>query len=157
MALIVIHFLLALAWTAVTGVFTLPNFLLGFGVAWVGLLLIRDQSGMTRYMSRTWQAAGLAVLFLVELIKSSWAIALMVAQPRLNLAPGIVSYPLQVRSDVEITLLANLITLTPGTLSVDVSEDRSVLFIHAVDCSDPDQMRKDIANGFERKIIEVFQ
>ncbi len=64
---------------------------------------------------------------------------------------------MKVDRDFEITLLANLITLTPGTLSVDVSEDRQVLYVHAIDCSDPDETRRDIAEGFERKIMEAFR
>ena len=65
-------------------------------------------------------------------------------------------YTLCRKSDVEITLLANMITLTPGTLSVDVSDDRSTLYVHALECSDADGIRRDIANGFERKIREAF-
>jgi multicomponent Na+:H+ antiporter subunit E len=75
----------------------------------------------------------------------------------MELRPGIFAYPLKVDRNFEITLLANLITLTPGTLSVDVSSDRKTLFVHAIDCSDPDQTRRDIADGFERKILEAFR
>ena len=67
-----------------------------------------------------------------------------------------IAYPLTVKSDWEISLLANLITLTPGTLSVDVSEDRSTLYVHAIDCSDVEAARRDIAEGFEKKIMEAF-
>ena len=67
------------------------------------------------------------------------------------------AYRLKVDRNFEITLLANLITLTPGTLSVDVSEDRRTLYVHALDCSDPDRLRRSIADGFERKIREAFQ
>lgn len=80
-----------------------------------------------------------------------------VIRPRMDLKPGIFAFPLTVESDFEITLLANMITLTPGTLSVDVSDDRRTLFVHALDCSDPDATRRDIANGFERKIMEAFR
>jgi multicomponent Na+:H+ antiporter subunit E len=59
--------------------------------------------------------------------------------------------------DFEITLLANLITLTPGTLSVDVSDDRRLLFVHAIDCPDADKAVRDIRDGFERKILEAFR
>jgi multicomponent Na+:H+ antiporter subunit E len=157
MTLIVIHLLLALAWTAVTGSFTPANFVLGFVLAGFCLWLVRAESGLMAYIVRTRRAAGLAWLFLIELIKSAWSVARIVARRNMNLAPGIVAYPLRVQSDVEIALLANLITLTPGTLSVDVSQDRSVLYIHAIDCSDPDGMRAGIADGFERRIMEVFQ
>ena len=81
----------------------------------------------------------------------------MVLSPNMNLKPGIFAYRLKVDRDFEITLLANLITLTPGTLSVDVSEDRQYLYIHAIDCSDPDATRKDISDGFERRILEAFR
>jgi multicomponent Na+:H+ antiporter subunit E len=47
--------------------------------------------------------------------------------------------------------------LTPGTLSVDVSPDRRTLFVHAIDCSDVEKCRRDIAEGFERAIIEAFR
>lgn len=157
MTLFVIHLLLALAWSAVTGVFTLPNLVLGFLIGWASLHLIRNPAGRAGYMRRSWYAARLAWLFIIELVKSSWAVARMAVRPDMGLSPGIIAYPLQVQSDVEITLLANLITLTPGTLSVDVSEDRRILYIHSVDCTDPEQMRKDIADGFERKVREVFQ
>ena len=70
---------------------------------------------------------------------------------------GIFAFPLTVDRDFEITLLANLITLTPGTLSVDVSEDRRFLYVHALDCSDPAGTKRDIANGFEKKIMEAFR
>ena len=74
-----------------------------------------------------------------------------------NSKPGIFAYPLKVDRDFEITLLANLITLTPGTLSVDVSDDRRLLFVHAIDCSDADKAVRDIRDGFERKILEAFR
>ena len=82
---------------------------------------------------------------------------MLVLSPKMDLKPGIFAYPLKVDRDFEITLLANLITLTPGTLSVDVSDDRRILYVHALDCSDPDQTRRDIAEGFERKIMEAFR
>jgi hypothetical protein len=81
----------------------------------------------------------------------------MVLSPRMDLKPGIIAYPLKVDRDFEITILANLITLTPGTLSVDVSDDRRILYVHAMDASDPEATKRDIAEGFERKIMEAFR
>jgi len=75
----------------------------------------------------------------------------------MDIKPGIFAFPLTVDRDFEITLLANLITLTPGTLSVDVSDDRRTLYVHALDCSNPQAARKAIAEGFERKIMEAFR
>ncbi|MCG8349308.1 MAG: Na+/H+ antiporter subunit E, partial [Chloroflexales bacterium] len=76
--------------------------------------------------------------------------------PRAKLRPGIIAVPLDVTSDVEITMLANIITLTPGTLSLDVSDDRKVLYVHAIDVGDPDTFRQSIKGGLERAVREVF-
>jgi multicomponent Na+:H+ antiporter subunit E len=99
----------------------------------------------------------LFLLFIYELVLSAWRVAVIVLSPRMDLKPGIIAYPLKVDRDFEITMLANLITLTPGTLSVDVSDDRRILYVHAIDASDPDATKRDIAEGFERKIMEAFR
>ncbi|MEX0408125.1 Na+/H+ antiporter subunit E [Aquibium sp. LZ166] len=157
MTIYLINILLALAWVAVTGSATISNFLFGFVLGAGALYLIREQAGSLGYFRRTRRVVSLFALFLYELVLSSWRVAVLVVQPRMDLKPGIFAYPLKVDREFEITLLANLITLTPGTLSVDVSEDRRFLYVHALDCSDPDQTRLDIANGFERKIMEAFR
>ena len=149
--------LLALIWVLVTGAFTLPNALLGFGLGALALYLMRETAGSLGYFSRGRRMLSLAVLFAKELLLSGWRVAVLVLQPRMPLKPGIFAYPLRLERDFEITLLANLITLTPGTLSVDVSLDRKTLFVHAIDCSDPDQTKADIAQGFEAKIMEAFR
>ena len=71
--------------------------------------------------------------------------------------PAIIALPLEVQKEGEIMLLANLISLTPGTLSVDVSTDRSTLYIHAMDVDDPDALRQEIRDGFERRILDVME
>jgi multicomponent Na+:H+ antiporter subunit E len=157
MILSLVNILLALAWAAVTGSFTLGNLILGFVLAAATLYLIREQVGSLGYFDRARRVAALGLLFLYELLLSGVRVALLVINPRMEIRPGIFAYPLKVDRDFEITLLANLITLTPGTLSVDVSEDRRYLYVHALDCSDPEQIRRDIAEGFERKIMEAFR
>ncbi len=157
MNLFLVNVLLALAWAAVSGSFSLGNLIFGFVLAALALSLIREQVGSVGYFSRLRRVTSLFLLFFYELIQSAVRVAILVIQPDMKLKPGIIAYDLKVDRDLEITLLANLITLTPGTLSVDVSADRSTLYIHALDCSDPDQIRKDIADGFERKILEAFR
>ena len=157
MSLFLVNVLLALAWSAVTGSFTFLNFAFGFVLAIFALSLIREQVGSVGYFSRARRVISLFLLFVYELILSAWKVAVLVLSPRMELKPGIFAYPLRVDRDFEITILANLITLTPGTLSVDVSEDRRTLYVHAIDASDPDRARRDIAEGFERKIMEAFR
>ncbi len=159
MMFLLLVILLSLSWAAVTGSFTLMNLLLGGVIGAAATLLIRDRVDRPFILRRLFRAARLALLFFYELILSAWRVAVLVASPNMHskLHPGIFAYPLTVTTDQQITLLANLITLTPGTLSVDVSEDRTVLFVHAIDLTDKDETIRSIREGFEAKIIEVFE
>ena len=157
MNLFLANVLLALAWGAVSGSFGVLNLAFGFVLGALALSIIREQVGSVGYFSRLRRIASLMVLFIYELVLSATRVAILVTRRDMNLKPGIIAYPLKVDRDMEITLLANLITLTPGTLSVDVSADHKTLYIHALDCSDPDGIRADIADGFERKILEAFR
>ena len=105
---------------------------------------------------RPFRIARLFVAFLWEFARSVLRVAGMVIRPRLRITPRFFEFPLTVKSDFEITLLANMITLTPGTLTADISDDRSRLLVHAIDCPDPEAARREIANGFERLIREAF-
>lgn len=157
MNLYLVNVLMALVWAAVTGSFSPINIIFGFALGALALSLIREQVGSMGYFSRSRRVLSLMLLFIYELVLSAIRVAILVLTPDMKLKPGIFAFPLRVDRDFEITLLANLITLTPGTLSVDVSDDRRFLYVHALDCSDPDQTREDIADGFERKIMEAFR
>ena len=75
----------------------------------------------------------------------------------MDLKPGIFAYPLRSTRDFEITLLANLITLTPGHAVGRRLGRPATLYVHALDCSDAEGADRDIADGFERKILEAFR
>ncbi|MDQ1197975.1 Na+/H+ antiporter subunit E [Agrobacterium sp. SORGH_AS 787] len=157
MTLFLIGSLFVIIWLAISASYTLANLLLGIVIAALSLGLIRHQ--IVRSDSRRVHVIpllSLVVLFIKELALSAWTVARLVVRPKIELKPGIFAYPLTVQGDFEIALLANLITLTPGTLSVDVTDDRKTLYVHALDCSDVEATRKSIAAGFERKIMEAF-
>ncbi len=157
MKLFLANIVLGLAWGAVTGSFEALNLVFGFLLGTLALILIRERVDTGSYFGRVARIADLAWLFVVELIKSAVNVAITVLRPRLDLRPGIIAYPLTVDRDFEITLLANLITLTPGTLSVDVSADRRILYIHCIDVPDAAATIADIRDGFERKILGAFR
>ncbi len=157
MTVIIINMLLAMAWALVTGSFTVINLIFGFVISGLLLTLIREQIGSVHHFRRVRAVAVLAFTFVWELIKSSVSVAIIVLSPWRKLRPAIIAFPLDVQRDSEITLLANLITLTPGTLSMDVSPDRKTLFIHAIDATDTDEIIADIKSSFERKIERIFQ
>lgn len=151
--------ILALIWAGISGNFTGLNLLFGGLIGAVAVLILREALSGPRSSRRIRRVVSLAVLFVYELMVSAVRVALVVIRPDMSKAvrPAIIAVPLTVKSDAEITLLANLITLTPGTLSVDVSADKSVLYVHALCMDDRDAMIADIANGFEKKIREVFE
>jgi multicomponent Na+:H+ antiporter subunit E len=147
--------LLALTWIALTGSFTIANLLFGLALTFFILWLVRGPSPAAQSF-RFRHCVGLLLLFVRELVVSAWRVAVLVVSPKMDLKPGIFAYPLKGRTDFEITMLANLVTLTPGTLSVDVSPDRRTLYVHAIDCADPEQTIRDIKQSFERRIVETF-
>jgi len=156
-ALVVI--VLALVWVTITGNFNELNLLLGAAIGASALWFVREQIARPDLLRRIRRVLALVLLFFYELALSAVRVAILVLSPDLKskLKPGIIAFPLTAKTDHEITLLANLITLTPGTLSVDVSEDRKFIYVHAISVPDKEALIKDIATGFEAKIIEVYK
>lgn len=104
-------------------------------------------------MLRRLLAIGDLLMYLVaQVIASSLRVAWDVVTPRARRRPGIVMVPLDLKTDQQITFLALLVTLTPGTLSLDVSTDRRSLYVHSMFASDPDRVRHTVKRGFERRI-----
>ena len=156
-SLLSLNLILALFWIAVTGSPTALNFLLGVALSAGVIWLARVRLGADIYFRRLGAWWRLLLTFVLELVKSTWAVVKLAWAPGQRYTTAFVAVPLQVKSDVEITLLANLITLTPGTLTVDVSSDRSTLYIHALDAPDLEALRADIATGFEKQVREAAQ
>lgn len=151
--------ILALTWAGMSGNFSGLNLLFGGLIGGVAVLLLRQSLAGRHGLRRMRRVLSLTGLFLYELMASAVRVAMVVMRPDMSrvLRPAIIAVPLNVQSDAEITLLANMITLTPGTLSVDVSADKSVLYVHALSLDDREAMIADIANGFEKKVREVFE
>jgi multicomponent Na+:H+ antiporter subunit E len=154
----VLNLLLSLAWVAISGDVSLGNLVIGFGLGLVVLFFTRRIVGQPTYLLRLWRALNLLSFFVWELILANLRVAYDVLTPGYHLRPGVVAIPLDARTDMEITLLANMITLTPGSFSLDVSADRRVLYVHTMYLDeDVDEFRRKIKNGFERRILEVLR
>lgn len=106
------------------------------------------------FLRRSWGWVALGGLFIRELILSVVDVGMTVLFPARLRESAILAIPLDVKSDAGITLLANLVTLTPGTTSLHVSEDRSTLYVHVLSVS-PDTVQQ-IKDGFERRVMEVL-
>lgn len=97
----------------------------------------------------------LALLFCKELAKSVQDVVLNVLKPQRVTSSAIVAVPLDVQSELGIALLANMITLTPGTTSLHISDDKKCLYIHVMNYSE--NVVNDIKQGFERRILKVLR
>jgi len=97
-----------------------------------------------------------ATTFAVELAKSTWATLRAVLGPADKLRPAILAVPLDVRSPAGAVLFANMVTLTPGTTSLDISADGKMLFVHAIDAPDPAATIAEMKTSLESKVREVL-
>jgi multicomponent Na+:H+ antiporter subunit E len=142
-----------------TGAFTFANFAIGFVISTLALWLISSPADVTliRYLTRFLRFIGFFFFFVWELLVANLRVAYEVLTPGFQMQAAIVAIPLDAESDLEITVLANLITLTPGTLSLDVSPDRKTLYIHAMHVDDVEEFRQDIKQRMERRVMEVFK
>ena len=155
MNLFFINLFIAMGYIGVQGQFTPAAFLVGFALGYIALWITGPLYGDTRYFQRAPKTVKLLLYFLVELVMSNLRVVWDVITPTHISRPGIVGVPLSAESDLEILLVANLISLTPGTLSVDLSEDRRTLFVHVMFLDDPDRFRQEIKDGVERRVLEV--
>ncbi len=149
------NILLAVVWAAITGDFAPGNLILGFALGFLLLFVTRRMTGTGDYARKLGQALLLLAYFFWELLLSNLRVASDVLRPRLHLRPGVVAVPLDASTDAEIVLLANLITITPGSLSLDVSADRRTLYLHVMTFEDPEAVRHKVKEGFERRILAV--
>jgi multicomponent Na+:H+ antiporter subunit E len=157
MNMFALNILLAVAWAGLSASFTVPSLLSGFVLGYGALWFVQPLfGGRSNYYGRVWKSFRLAVFFLWELIISSFRVAWEVITPGDTSRAQIIEMPLDVESDIEILLVTNLISLTPGTLSLDVTADRKTLIIHAMFVDDPEQLVRDLKNGMERMVREVF-
>lgn len=149
------HILLTVAWMALTGLFSAPNALLGFVLTYLLMGIVAGHPDWRRYVTRIPALAVMLLYFLKELVVANFVMARAVLLPAERLRPAIIAVPLDIQSDMGITLLANLITLTPGTLSLEISSDKKVLYVHTMHLDDPESFRRSVKQGFEKYIREV--
>ena len=97
----------------------------------------------------------LTLIFFRELARSSWSVAKASFARNLQFSPAVIAVPLRLKTDAGITMLANLVSLTPGTTSLHVSEDRSVLYVHCLDVTSVEDVISDIQYTFERILMEI--
>ena len=163
---ILLNIFLALIWCLLQQKLALPEFfigaLLGYIIIYLHLSILDDQRSKRRVLSMkeyvviTTLTLRYVILFLIEIVKANIDVVKIVLSPKLNMSPGIIAYKMEVKTDAGITLLANSITLTPGTLSVDISEDKKILYIHALHIEDARKLEQSIRDSLEKYTKEIL-
>jgi multicomponent Na+:H+ antiporter subunit E len=148
---------LALTWAALTGNFDPVTLLVGFALGYGALFVARRALEPSDYFVKVWQVIAFVMFFLWELLLANLRVAYDVLTLHHHMKPRVIGIPLDARTDAEITALAYIISLTPGTLSLDVSTDKQTLFIHAMYAPDADALRREIKQGYERRLLMLMR
>jgi multicomponent Na+:H+ antiporter subunit E len=149
--------LLTVIWVALTGSFSYLNFIFGFLISFFVLYIISSENEDKKYFTIAFKVIGFFFYFLYEIFKANVQVAHEVMTSNLNMKPGIIKMPLDAKTDLEITLLSTLISLTPGTLVLDVSEDKTVIYIHGMYLEDREKFIQSIKNGLEKPLLEIMR
>ncbi|EOR93568.1 Na(+) H(+) antiporter subunit E [Arcticibacter svalbardensis MN12-7] len=151
------NLLLSFIWVALTGSLYYSNFLFGFLIGFFILWLMNRQETDQRYFNRIPKTIGFILYFLYDIIVANIQVAYDVITPKYFFTPGIICYPLDATSDMEINLLSTIISLSPGTLVLDISEDKKSLYIHVMYLKDKEIFIAQMKNGFEKKLLEILR
>ncbi len=151
------NLLLAFTWVALTGALYFSNFYFGFLLGFFLLWLTRRNEIDKRYFNRVPKIIAFIFYFIWEMIKANIHVAYDVITPRFFMKPGIVKYPLVAKSDFEINILATMISLTPGTLILDISDDKKAIYIHVMYLEDKEKFIANTKNNLERRLLEIMR
>ncbi len=158
MSFFLVNLLLALLWAALQAFRPLDlvgGFLIGYALIWLGRDWLGDDA--RRYALRVPTFVGFLIYYMKELLLSTWEVTVALFSDQSTLKPGIIAFPLDARTDLEIVLLNNLLIFTPGTLGIHLSPDRKTLYIHIINVPDAEKARQKIKTGLEQRLLEVLR
>ena len=157
MSLFVLNVLLAFAWSALMGNFEPTYLLFGYVLGYIILWLFQKSPGSQKYFKEVPLVIEFVLFFLWEIFVSNVRLTITILSPHPRLRPAVIAVPLDLKSEIGIVMLANMITLTPGTLSLDISSSRKTLYVHVFDLDDPEDFIYKIKNNFERRVMEIVE
>lgn len=151
----IVNLLVAFIWLFVTDSYTLNNFVLGFLLGLILVYLLHRVIPGRFYLVRIYRIIVLILTFLNELIKANFDVLKIILKPKISNQPGFFVYETDLNTDWQIVLLSNLITLTPGTVVIGISDDRKKIYIHAIDFSTKEEEVESIKSSLEKVVRKV--
>lgn len=152
----VLSLLLFVVWLLLVAEISVAHVLLALFLAWGIPMLCRPFLKDLPPVKHVFAALRLVALVTYDIVVANVAVARLVLGPTARLKPAFVQVPLTLTQPMSISLLASIITMTPGTVSSDLSQDNKVLIVHALDCSDPEALVADIQQRYEKPLLEIF-
>ncbi|MBX3176733.1 MAG: Na+/H+ antiporter subunit E [Candidatus Hydrogenedentes bacterium] len=154
---LLLNIVLALTWCAASGAVNVTNLVVGFLVGYAVLSVHPEITRNQNYRKKVYHFVSFVAYFGWEVIVGAIDVALATVWPFRRVRPGVVAVPLDTRSAAERTILANAVTLTPGTMSIDLTADGKTLYVHVIDAKDPEAVRRAIKRGLEARLIRLFE
>jgi multicomponent Na+:H+ antiporter subunit E len=133
----------------------LPGLAFGLPVAYLLRNFYAAEVDLTGAVRAVPPAVAYAALFAKELLTANLDVAYRVLAPSMPIEPGVVEVPLRVQSDLAVTTIANSITLTPGTLTMDYDDDTNTLYVHAISGADRESV-VDPIRSWEDYALRIF-
>jgi len=150
---VLLNLFLAFLWMFLANNFSASGFVIGYAL---GLIAMFGRGFKGRfYLGPVVALVLLFFRFLYELVVANIDVLKIILKPKLDIQPGIFAYETELDQPWQVTLLSMLITLTPGTLVVDISDDNKTLYIHALHMPEVDEAVASIRDSFEKAILEV--
>ncbi len=150
------NLLLALVWAALNEKFTFENMVAGFIIGHVVLMILAKGGVLPKKeVGRVERAISLFGYLSWQIVLANFKLTMDAIRKEHRFVPGIIRVPLSITDDADILLLAAMINITPGSVALDVSKDKRVLYVHVMNMENPDAARWEIKDGFERRILEL--
>lgn len=153
----VLSLLLAATWLMLQQSLALPQLIAAAAIGVIVPRLVHGFLGPASGARRPGMALRLALVVLWDIVVSNFTVARIVLTPGSRPNPAWVRVPLELRHPRAVTLLATLITTTPGTVSCVVDDERHEILVHALDCDDAPALAAQIRERYERPLKEIFE
>jgi multicomponent Na+:H+ antiporter subunit E len=141
MSYFALNLILSLVWMFLTGSFDVGSFIVGYVIGFVGIAFGRQVLDSNRYVHAVRGIVRLVLIFIYELVVANLQLARDILRPVPGFKPGFIAFDVRDLPPLETVLLANMISLTPGTVTVDSDDDGFTLYIHTVYAQNPEQIR----------------
>jgi multicomponent Na+:H+ antiporter subunit E len=149
--MLLLNVLIALGWMALQSSFRPVDFLVGFAIGFVIIAITQTTTGRGRYASVVWFSCDLVLYMLAHMLGTAFMLMLVILGFRRGVVQ-VVDVPLHLHSDTAIAMLGHLISMSPGTLSLELSEDRRTLLVNVVSIRDVARYRQQITNELESRV-----